>query len=142
MLKKKPKKKKLKITKVQTAFNRLIRERDGRCVTADGSCAGRLECSHFYPVGGNGSLRFHPKNAHGQCTKHHMDYHNRDSRTYNLWMENNVECLKMLDWLRTRTIKYSQPVLRDIYRFCTEGNLKELEEYINTMGGVDEGDWE
>ncbi len=132
----KPKKKiknKMTVTKVQTAFNSAIRRRDQHCVTCDISCCGNLEASHFYARGGSSSLRFYPPNVHCQCSKHHMDFHNRDSLTYTTWMQRNVE---QLDWMmrnRSRPVKYSQAVLSDIMHMAQNDELEELTNYIRNL---------
>jgi hypothetical protein len=130
----KPKKsKKLTVTKVQDAVNAAIRRRDGRCVTGDMTCCGNMEASHFYAKGGSSGLRFYPPNIHVQCTKHHMDFHNRDQLTYTTWMQRNVEQLEWMSRMRSRPVKYSQAVLKDIYDMATSDELERLTNYIRNL---------
>ena len=127
------KKKKLTVTKVQDAVNASIRRRDGYCVTGDMTCCGNLEASHFYAKGGSSGLRFYPPNIHCQCSKHHFDYHNRDSLTYTAWMQRNIE---LLDWMmrnRSRPVKYSQATLKDIYDMAMSDELGSLTNYIRNL---------
>ena len=129
---KRPKKKKLTPAKVQAIFNTAIRRRDGGCVTNDVTCKGRLECSHFFTRGGNGGLRFHPDNAHAQCSNHHFEYHNRNPLPYTRWMEEHVS-IPALEALKTKTVRYTQPVLKEIVRLCDEDKLDELKEYVESL---------
>lgn len=131
---KKAKVKKLKVTKVQDAVNKAIRERDQDCVVRDGkhTCAGVLTASHFYGVGGNSVFRFYPPNIHGQCFGHHgIHERNQDPFFYADYMWENYES-KMF-FMRNHwsaSIKYSQPVLREIYQFALKGDLDGLTDYI------------
>ena len=137
VLKAQPKKKKVKkltVTKVQDAVNYAIRMRDGTCINHDETCKGNLEASHFFGKGGNGCLRFYPPNIHGQCSKHHFDHHQRNPLCYVKWMQEN--CPEELEWMesaRRRVVKYSQPVLRDIYDLARRGALDELTAYIRAL---------
>lgn len=130
----KPKKsKKLTVTKVQDAVNAAIRRRDGRCVTGDMTCCGNMEASHFYAKGGSSGLRFYPPNIHVQCTKHHWDFHQRDQLTYTTWMQRNVEQLDWMSRMRSRPVKYSQAVLKDIYDMAMGDELERLTNYIRNL---------
>lgn len=96
-------------------------------------CSGHLEASHFYAKGGNGGLRFYPPNVHGQCSKHHFDWHNRDQLTYTTWMQRNCEQLEWMAGIRSRPAKYSQAILKDIYYMCRNGELEKLTNYIRNI---------
>ena len=83
---------KISLDKVQKAFNDAIKRRDCRCMIKDYEpCYGQLECSHFYTVGANPSLRFYPPNAYAQCQKHHWNHHNKkeSAEVYEQWMHEN-----------------------------------------------------
>ena len=125
--------KKITVTKVQDAVNAAIRRRDGHCVTADMTCCGNLEASHFYAKGGSSGLRFYPPNIHCQCSKHHFDWHNRDQLTYATWMQRNVEQLDWMSRVRSRPVKYSQAVLKDIYDLAMNDELSRLTNYIRNL---------
>ena len=130
----KPKKsKKLTVTKVQDAVNAAIRRRDGRCVTGDMTCCGNMEASHFYAKGGSSGLRFYPPNIHVQCSKHHFQHHNRDPLFYAQWMQRNVEQLDWMSRMRSRPVKYSQAVLKDIYYMAMGDDLERLTNYIRNL---------
>jgi hypothetical protein len=140
----KPKAKKkttLTITKVQKAFNDAIRERDGQCTIAGkdchGYCSGHLECSHFFPVGANSSLRFYPGNAYAQCSSAHFEHHNRNPMIYVSWMkETKADDLEWMQSVRSKaSVRYNQGTLRDIYAFCKSGKMQELKEYIEELNG-------
>lgn len=133
---KKKGKKKVTLTKVQSAFNAAIRRRDQRCVTCDLTCSGKLEASHFYARGGSSCLRFYPPNVHCQCSKHHIDFHNRDSLTYTLWMQQNID---QLDWMmrnRSRPIKYSQCVLSEIFDMAQNDDLDGIRVLVESLHGL------
>lgn len=129
------KKKKLSISKVQEAFNKAIVRRDSACmVKNDNPCSGQLQCSHFYPVGGNSGLRFYPFNAFTQCAGHHFSHHNRDTLFYPKWMQEH--CLEELKWMesvRGIPVRYTQAVLFDIYNACKTDNLMALVDIVRGL---------
>lgn len=61
----------------QSAFNKFIRERDGKtqsCISCGSSLdresvGGAFDCGHFRSVGSAPHLRFDERNAHGQCKR-------------------------------------------------------------------------
>lgn len=126
---KKTKKKKLTPKKVQEYFNAAIRRRDGRCMTPF-YCKGALQASHFFAVGGNGGLRFHPANCWTQCAGCHFEWHNRNPMRFFDLMRKKPEKLTWLENHRTRTIKYTQEVLQRISELCLQDRLDVLEDYI------------
>lgn len=135
----KRKAKKLTVTKVQDAVNHAIRLRDVYCINQDGTCSGRLEASHFFGKGGNGSIRFHPDNIHGQCTKHHVDHHQRKPLCYVEWMQENCpEVLERLEGMRGRTVKYNQITLHEIYSAALAGDLQEVKRIVESLHGLTE----
>lgn len=131
------KKSKIKLSTVQTAFNKAICLRDKVCRVHDGTpCKGVLQCSHFYPVGGNSGLRFYPFNAFGQCAGHHLSHHNRDPLMYARWMESHYpEELKWMEAVRGIPVRYSQQVLAEILDTCREGNLALVRTIIRRLYG-------
>ena len=134
---KKKKVKKLTVTKVQDAVNKAIRERDETCVVRDGrhTCAGILTASHYYAVGGNSTWRFYPPNIHAQCFGHH-GIHERGQEPffYRRWMQEYFqEDLEFMETNWNASVKYSQPVLRDILSMARRGALDELTEYIRAL---------
>lgn len=134
---KKRKVKKLSISKVQDAVNHAIRLRDVYCINQDGTCSGRLEASHFFGKGGNGGIRFHPDNIHGQCTKHHFDHHQRNPLVYVEWMQQNKpDELARLESMRGRAIKYNQVTLQEIYDMALAGNLDGIKKLVESLHGI------
>jgi len=134
---KKRKVKKLSVSKVQDAVNHAIRLRDVYCINQDGTCSGRLEASHFFGKGGNGGIRFHPDNIHGQCTKHHFDHHQRNPLCYVEWMQKHrPEELARLESMRGRTIKYNQVVLQEIYDMARAGDLEGIRVLVESLHGL------
>ena len=134
---KKKKVKKLSVAKVQDAVNKAIRERDETCVVRDGrhTCAGILTASHYYAVGGNSTWRFYPPNIHAQCFGHH-GIHERGQEPffYRRWMQEYFqEDLEFMETNWNASVKYSQPVLRDILDLARRGALDELTEYIRAL---------
>ncbi len=134
---KKKKVKKLTVTKVQDAVNKAIRERDESCVVRDGrhTCAGILTASHYYAVGGNSTWRFYPPNIHAQCFGHH-GIHERGQEPffYRRWMQEYFQAdLEFMETNWNSSVKYSQPVLRDILDMARRGALDELTEYIRAL---------
>jgi len=130
----KRKPKKLTVNKVQDAVNHAIRLRDVYCINRDGTCSGRLEASHFFGKGGNGGIRYHPDNIHGQCSKHHFDHHQRNPLCYVEWMQaNKPEELAELEAMRGRVVKYTQEVLRQIKELAQLGDLEALRELIREL---------
>ena len=129
------KKKKLSITKVQEAFNKAIVRRDSACmVKNDSPCSGQLQCSHFFPVGGNSGLRFYPYNAFTQCASHHITHHNRDPLFYAEWMQ--IHCPEELKWMesvRGLPVRYTQAVLMEIYQACMNDNLFEVQRIVRGL---------
>ena len=129
-------KKQKTIQQVQKDFNRAIVRRDGFCRVQDHRtlCKGILQCSHFFPVGGNSCLRFYPYNAFAQCAGHHLTHHNRDPKFYTEWM---LEFYSLeLDWMdsvRGKNLRYNQEVLEKISNFCKKDKLQELAEYIKEI---------
>lgn len=96
--------------------------------------AGNLEASHFFTVGANGALRFYPPNCHTQCTKHHKaEYHEDSPIPYTDWMRANVPELDWMDAHRKITIRYGQPVLREIEDLCKRDRLDEVQALIEIL---------
>ena len=127
---------KITITQVQKDFNRAIVRRDNMCLVRDyrTNCSGVLNCSHYFPVGGNGALRFYPYKAFAQCAGHHFTHHNRDPQFYTLFMlENYRHELEWMNSVRGKTIRYTQPMLKEISKLCKEGKLKELAKMIREV---------
>ena len=129
------KKKKLSVTKVQEAFNKAIVRRDSMCMVRNGdACSGGLQCSHFFPVGGNSGLRFYPYNAFAQCAGHHLAHHNRDPLFYSRWMQSHCPAeLKWMESVRGIPVRYTQAVLAEIYEACNNDNLYEVRRIIRSL---------
>ena len=125
---------KISLDKVQKAFNDAIKRRDCRCMIKDYEpCYGQLECSHFYTVGANPSLRFYPPNAYAQCQKHHWNHHNKkeSAEVYEQWMhENHFPYCADMEYLRHKYIKYTDDLKAEIIRLCNADKLDELKELI------------
>lgn len=133
---KKPKAPKLTLPKVQVEFNAAIRRRDQWCIMSHSACAGKLEASHFFAVGGNSSLRFYPPNCHTQCTAHHQaEFHNNNPLAYTEWMQANVPQLEWMRVARKREIKYTQDRLKEILALCKSDQLEALALYIEALLG-------
>lgn len=128
------KKYKIPIKNVQKAFSAAIRRRDCRCMIKDYEpCSGELECSHFFTQGANPSLMFYPLNAYAQCRRHHWNHHNKKDciDVYRTWLENNRrDELEKMSLLRTRFIRYTDDLKREIIKLCDENRLNELESLI------------
>lgn len=123
---------KIPLSKVQDAFNAAIKRRDRRCMVRDNEpCCGELECSHFFTVGANQSIRFYPYNAYAQCQRHHFNHHNKQYGFYGEWMKenHNAEYEYMLQ-ARHRFIKYTDALKSEIIRLCNEDRLGELRALI------------
>lgn len=134
--KKKRTKKKYTTAKVQDLFNAAIRRRDGHCVMYHSPHAGQLEASHFFTVGGNGAMRYHPDNCHTQCTKHHFsEYHMDNTLPYTRWMEKYVPNLEWMETHRKREVKYNQANLEVIADLCIHDKLRELKRFIESLIG-------
>ena len=132
----KNKKKKLKSFDVQKSFNSAIIRRDKVCRVIDGNscCSGRLQCSHFFTVGGNGALRFYPFNAFAQCASHHLAHHHRNPLFYAQFMQHNyAEELEFMERVRGKPLHYSQEILFKIKDFCDNDNLLELRNYLREL---------
>ena len=127
--------KKIRISKVQEAFNKAIIRRDMRCMVAnDLPCSGGLQCSHYYPVGGNSCLRFYPFNAYAQCAGHHLAHHNRDPLFYTQWMQlNHAKELYWMESVRGKSVRYTQVVLNEIYTLCQADNLDGVAEVVRGL---------
>ena len=125
---------KISLDKVQSAFNDAVKRRDCRCMIRDYEpCYGQLECSHFFTVGGNQTLRFYPPNAYTQCSKHHWKHHNdkKCSCLYENWMkENHLEDYNTMILMRHKIIKYDDDLKSHIIKLCNENRLDELTELI------------
>lgn len=128
--------KKLSVTKVQELFNAAIRRRDWHCVMYHSPHAGQLEASHFFTVGGNAALRFHPDNCHTQCTKHHFsEFHLDNPLPYTRWMEKYIKNLEWMETHRKKTVKYNQANLEVIAELCINNKLRELKRFIESLIG-------
>lgn len=127
--------KKLTAKKVQVEFNKAIVRRDLTCMVRDANpCSGQLQCSHFYPVGGNSGLRFYPYNAWCQCAGHHFSHHGRNQRFYNKWMEQH--CSEELEWMESvmgKPVRYTQIVLRDIMDACKRDDLDSVRDIVRGL---------
>lgn len=129
---------KITTEKVQKAFNRAIVRRDKICrVRESGTvCAGDMQCSHFFPVGGNGGLRFYPANAYAQCAGHHFSHHNRNPAFYHEWMmENAPEELEWMESVRGKPLRYSQGVLAEILECCENDDLESVALIVRGLYG-------
>lgn len=123
---------KISLDKVQNAFNNAIKRRDNCCKVPDYEpCSGQLECSHFFTVGGNPSLRFYPPNAYTQCTKHHWNHHNKKMPFYEDWLvyHHSEDWLKM-QTLRNKHLFYTDDLKAEIIKLCNEDKLDELTDLI------------
>ena len=134
---KKKAKKKLTCAKAQEAVNKAIRERDEYCRVRDGvrQCNGILTASHYHSVGGNSTFRFYPPNINAQCLGHH-GVHERGQEPffYRRWMEEHEpEALEFMELHWHAQVRYSQPVLCDIYDMARRGALDELKTYIERL---------
>lgn len=134
---KKAKEKKLSHAKVRDAVNKACRERDQFCVVHDGRhpCKGILTASHFFAVGGNPTFKFYPPNIHAQCFGHHgIHERKQDPFFYREFMV--LHHGKYLDFMECnffKSIKYTQPVLRDIMNYAKAGDLDGLTAYIEKL---------
>ena len=126
---------KIRIGKVQEAFNKAIVRRDKMCVVMNEErCSGSLQCSHFFPVGGNSCLRFYPLNAFAQCAGHHLAHHNRDPLFYAKFMD--LYFPDELHWMeinRGRVVRYTQAVLAEILEACNADNLDKVREIVRGL---------
>lgn len=131
-----PKKKKapprLTPAKVQLILNKAIVRRDRYCVM-DGEHSEKLEASHFFTVGANGSMRFYPPNVHCQCHKHHSEYHNDSAIPYVLWMESNIDEMEYMQKNRKKTLHYSQSMLYSIKEMSERDDLDGIQVLIESM---------
>ena len=129
------KKRKIKTAAVQREFNAMITRIGKRCWVKDETpCSGPLQCSHFFPVGGNGGLRFYPFNAFAQCAGHHIAHHQRNPLFYTRWMQLNYpDELEWMESVRGRTVRYTQEVLENILFMCRENKVWELRDYIRSL---------
>lgn len=120
------------IKKVQIAFSNAIKRRDRICKIRDyESCAGKLECSHFFTQGSSPSLMFYPPNAYAQCQKHHWNHHNKKIPFYIEWLSTyHSNDFVEMQRLRNCYIKYTDDLKRKIIKLCNEDKLKELEDLI------------
>lgn len=126
--------KKLTTSQVQRAFNAAVLRRDKICrVRDDTPCGGGLQCSHFYPVGGNGGLRFYPENAYAQCAGHHFAHHNRNPAFYHEFMELRPDELEWMQSVRGRPVRWTQETLRAIYDACRKDNLREVRRIVRKL---------
>ena len=125
-------KNKISLDKVQEAFNSAIKRLDMRCMVRDFEpCCGGLECSHFFTVGANQSIRFYPPNAYAQCQKHHFNHHNRQDNFYAEWVkENHGADYDYMLQTRHRFIKYTDELKAEIIRLCNSDRLDELKTLI------------
>lgn len=125
---------KISLDKVQAAFNNAIKRRDCRCMIRDDECCyGTLECSHYFTVGGNPSLRFYPPNAYAQCSRHHWNHHNKkeSADVYKNWLlENHFDDAQFMAQYRKNYIKYTDELKAEIIRLCNADKLDELKELI------------
>lgn len=130
------KKKKIKLTDVQKEFNRMIVRRDKFCRVRDNiyHCKGNLQCSHFFTVGANSSLRFYPYNAFTQCAGHHLAHHHRDPLFYARYMQDNwASELEFMEPARKVVVHYSQENLAEIIKLCKQDEWFALGEYIKNL---------
>lgn len=127
-------KNKIPLKNVQKAFSAAIRRRDCRCVIKDYEpCYGGLECSHFFTQGANPSLMFYPANAYTQCRKHHWNHHNKKDccDVYKGWLlRNKKKDFEKMEILKTRYIKYTEELKREIINLCNDDMLDELSALI------------
>ncbi len=125
----------IRISKVQEAFNKAIVRRDRACmIKNDNPCSGQLQCSHYYPVGGNSGLRFFPYNAYAQCAGHHLAHHNRDPLFYTQWMQlNHPDELYWMESVRGRPVRYTQHILQYIYEACEADALDTVAKIVRGL---------
>ena len=130
-----PKKKrgpaKLTAAKVQPFFNHAIVAAERFSVLSGSKDS--LQCSHFFPVGGNGSLRFYPPNAHAMTAGEHIHFHNRDVLPYTEWMQEHVPELEWMKRAKGKTIKYTQSLLAYILGASKRGEVALIESVIKEL---------
>jgi hypothetical protein len=135
MIKRKRKTTKLTAAKVQVEFNAMIRRRDNRCMVNEGSCNNTtFQASHYFPVGGNGGLRFYPYNCFCQCAKHHNMHHHGNTDMYPEWMR--THCPEELEWMKSvcgRPVRYTQEVLREILAACKDDDCEKVRRIVRGL---------
>jgi len=70
--------------RLDDAFSKFIRARDGRCVICGSTEA--LQCSHVFTKNAHGAVRWDEMNAHAMCAKCHTIHHRTDPGIYIEWM--------------------------------------------------------
>ena len=137
MVTKKRRTTKLTAAKVQVEFNAMIRRRDGRCMVNDGYCTNNtLQASHYFPIGGNGGLRFYPYNVWTQCGKHHNCHHHGNTDMYPRWLREH--CPEELEWMASvcgRPVRYTQAVLREILEACKRDDAEAVRKIVRGLYG-------
>lgn len=120
------------LKKVQWAFSKAIKRRDGRCMVKDfDSCSGNLECSHFFTQGGSPSLMFYPPNAYAQCSNHHWRHHSQKEKFYEEFMQSNHSAeLEYMARAKNKFIKYTDELKSKIISLCDADKLDELKTLI------------
>lgn len=126
-------KKELTAASVQPLFNAAIRRRDGESGCLDCGDLTEPQASHYFEVGGAPSLRFYPPNCHVQRAGCHIDYHQRSPKAYTEWMQRNVPEFEWMDRVRSRALRYPQPVLETIAAYCKADRLDDLTIYIEML---------
>lgn len=126
---------KITLVRVQKEFNAMVCRLGKVCRVTDGSpCSGGLQCSHFFPVGGNGGLRYYPFNAFPQCAGHHFSHHQRNPLFYAEFMQDNYpEELEWMESVRRNPLRYTHEVLRTILSLCVHNKVWELRDYIRSL---------
>lgn len=103
--------------KAQRVFNKWIRERDkyDPCL-ACGRTGVPMDASHFFPMGSNGSLRYHEDNVHNTCVSCNRFKHG------NLLLYR----IGLVKKIGEQRVKYLEENHKEIHKFTRE----ELEEII------------
>lgn len=70
--------------KVQEAFNRYIVLRDGKCFTCGSDR--NLQASHYFAVKSAPATRYDENNVHAQCSRCHIETHNKGGYRYAMAM--------------------------------------------------------
>ena len=127
----------IKISKEDSLFSKLIRERDGKCVFC-GKVTGRLQNSHFWGRG-NKATRFHPLNCDLLCFLCHVQNEANKQGFYREWKIRQLgtkKCATLQFWANAGVScgRYEKDL---IYKRLKSHGLSGLEGFLKKLWPTD-----
>ena len=123
----------IKLSKQDIIFSKLIRERDKKCVFCE-RMDGKLECSHFWGRG-NKATRFSPLNCDTLCFQCHANNEGNKQGFYREWKQAQLGSKRYvkLEKRARSTVPYGKYEKMLILVYLTNNGLDGMDGFLETL---------